>query len=81
MAIMARTIAIDTQRPLAPVTRLRRCTYRKITTTTRPRSLPVYEAACTFPGRTEPASLGDLEEARTLCEACTYIGIFRPDSD
>jgi len=62
-------------------TPLRRCTFRRVTTTTRPRALPVYDVACTFPDRRRSVSLGDVESARPICDSCTYQGIFRPDSD
>jgi hypothetical protein len=60
---------------------LRRCTFRRVTTIEKPRALPVYQVACTFPDRRAVVSLGDVESARPVCEACTYSGIFRPDSD
>jgi hypothetical protein len=81
MAIMARTVATGTRPPLAAAAPLRRCTYRKITTISRRREVPLYEAACTFPDRRAPATLGDLESARSICAACTFNGIFRADSD
>ncbi len=81
MAIMARSIAIGERPPAGPAAPLRRCTFRKITTLARARSLPVYEAVCTFPDRRAPATLGDLDSARSICEACTFNGLFRPDSD
>jgi len=60
---------------------LRRCTFRRVTATARPRELPLYEVACTFPDRRRAVALGDLESARPVCESCTYQGIFRPDAD
>jgi hypothetical protein len=46
-----------------------------------PRALPVYDVACTFPDRRKAVPLGDIEDARPICAACTYQGIFRADSD
>jgi hypothetical protein len=60
---------------------LRRCTFRKIAVVGTARALPMYDVACTYPDRTNALSLGDVEAARPICEACTYQGIFRPDSD
>lgn len=68
---------------IAPVGRLRRCTFRRIdrveslatqaTTTT-------YEVMCLYYGAdVEPLSLGDIGDAGPVCEACTASGIFRPD--
>ena len=62
-------------------TPLRRCTFRRVSVTAKPRELPVYEVACTFPDRSKAIPLGDIESARPVCESCTYQGIFRPDSD
>ena len=60
---------------------LRRCTFRRVTVATRPRELPVNQFACTFPDRTRQVPLGDIDDARPICQACTYQGIFRPDAD
>jgi hypothetical protein len=39
-----------------------------------------YEVMCLyFPD--EPLPLGDIDEARPVCEGCTASGIFRPDED
>ncbi len=60
---------------------LRRCTFRRVAVTARPRELPIYAVACTFPDRNKQVPLGDIESARPICQACTFQGIFRPDSD
>jgi hypothetical protein len=66
---------------VAPVGRLRRCTFRRID---RVAALPgravavSYEVMCLYGGG-EAASIGDLDAARPICEACTATGIFRPD--
>ena len=68
---------------VTPVGRLRRCTFRRID---RVSALPgrseltSYEVMCLY-GTDEPLALGDLREARPVCEACTASGIFRPDED
>jgi hypothetical protein len=36
---------------------------------------------CLYRGLLSPMALGDIEEARPVCEACTASGIFRPDED
>lgn len=64
-----------------PVGRLRRCTFRRIDHVS---ALPgrtertSYEVMCLY-GADEPLPLGDVEEARPVCESCTATGIFRPD--
>ncbi len=62
---------------------LRRCTFRRMAmkAAAGPRALPVYDVSCTFPDRKKAVPLGDIEDARPICAACTYQGIFRADSD
>ena len=62
---------------------LRRCTFRRmaVKSAAGPRELPLYDVACTFPDRRRAVPLGDIEDARPVCAACTYQGIFRADSD
>ena len=62
---------------------LRRCTFRRMAmkASANPRALPMYDVACTFPDRRRAVPLGDIEDARPICAACTYQGIFRADSD
>ena len=68
---------------VTPAGRLRRCTFRRID---RVAALPgrsdrtSYEVMCLL-GASEPLALGDLTEARPVCEMCTASGIFRPDED
>jgi hypothetical protein len=82
MALMPRPFAVADAHPsTADGPSLRRCTFRRVTTVGKRRGLPVHEFACTFPDRSKSVGLGDLEAARPICEACTYQGIFRPDSD
>jgi len=67
-----------------PVGRLRRCTFRRID---RVSPLPqragvtIYEVICLYVDRDEPVALGDVDAARSACEACRARGIFRPDED
>jgi hypothetical protein len=67
---------------VAPVGRLRRCTFRRID---RLESLPgrvvmpVYEVMCLYRGMETPMAIGDVDGARSICETCTATGIFRPD--
>lgn len=67
---------------MAPVDRLRRCTYRRVDIL---EPLPgrelmtTYEAMCLVRGRTAAVPLGDIDNARLVCAACTATGIFRPD--
>ena len=66
---------------VTPVGRLRRCTFRRID---RVEPLPgrgsptQYEVMCLYGGG-EPLALGDISQARSVCDACTAAGIFRPD--
>jgi hypothetical protein len=86
MAIQTRPI--QPQPGLQPLTDggpvpLRRCTFRRMAmkAAAGPRALPVYDVSCTFPDRKKAVPLGDIEDARPICAACTYQGIFRADSD
>jgi len=82
MAIMPRPFSASSVRPQEPAAApLRRCTFRRVTTVSKPRELPMYDVACTFPDRRKAVPLGDIELARPICDSCTYQGIFRPDSD
>lgn len=68
---------------VTPAGRLRRCTFRRID---RVAALPgraertSYEVMCLYVPD-EPLPLGDVNEARPVCEGCTASGIFRPDED
>lgn len=67
---------------VTPVGRLRRCVFRRVD---RVQALPgrgvrsEYEVMCLYGIDDAPATLGDIEAARPICEACTARGIFRPD--
>jgi hypothetical protein len=86
MAIQTRPLpvhpGVQPQGESAP-TPLRRCTFRRMAlkAAAGPRALPMYDVACTFPDRRKAVPLGDIEDARPICAACTYQGIFRADSD
>ena len=86
MAIQTRTFPPKpTAQPhdAASAAPLRRCTFRRVAmkAAAGPRALPMYDVACTFPDRRRAVPLGDIEDARPVCAACTYQGIFRADSD
>lgn len=81
MAVMTRPFATSTAPHPANSIPLRRCTFRRVTAVGGKRELPTYEVACTFPDRRNAIALGDVEDARPICHACTYQGIFRADSD
>jgi hypothetical protein len=68
---------------ITPVGRLRRCTFRRIDVVSSPdhSQPPAYEVVCLYAGRDAPIALGDIAQARPVCEACTAPGIFRPDED
>ena len=67
---------------VAPVGRLRRCTFRRIDRVAglpgRPEAVD-YEVMCLYAGATSPWRSGDVDAARPVCGACTATGIFRPD--
>ena len=68
---------------ITPVGRLRRCTFRRIDVLSAlpgRADRPSYEVMCLY-GVDEPLALGEISEARPVCEACTATGIFRPDED
>lgn len=70
--------------PLArPVhdTPLRRCTFRRLTVTNGRGSTASYSAECLYEGPDQPAAMGDLDRAWSVCEGCTRSGIFRADED
>jgi hypothetical protein len=85
MAILPRALAAPAitshAQVLATSDPLRRCTFRRIAVTTSGRGLPTYDVACPFPDRERAISLGDIDDARPICAACTYQGIFRADED
>lgn len=85
MAIQSRLFAPAPVHPQAAgdPAPLRRCTFRRMAlkAAAGPRQLPVYDVQCTFPDRRKAVPLGDIEDARPVCAACTYQGIFRADSD
>lgn len=64
----------------ADATRLRRCTYRRLTAVRRGPT-PLYDVACLYPERELPLPLGDLASAHPICERCAAEHIFRPDED
>jgi hypothetical protein len=66
--------------PLLAAPRIRRCTFRRVTTVDRRRER-TYDVDCLFPDRALPMPLGDLESATPICNACTAPGIFRADED
>ena len=67
---------------VTPMGRLRRCVFRRVD---HVQALPgrgvssAYEVMCLYGSDDMPATLGDIEAARPICEACTARGIFRPD--
>ena len=89
MAILPRVIAVPGIRPQTAAASatatasapLRRCTFRYLKVVDNGRDLPMYDVSCTFPDRQGAVPLGDIESARPVCDACTYQGIFRADSD
>ena len=69
---------------VTPAGRLRRCTFRRVDRVAplpqRP-VRPTYQLMCFYVDQETPLPLGDVDEARPVCDACTATGIFRPDED
>ena len=67
---------------VAPIGRLRRCTFRRIDQLS---VLPGrsgrsdYEVVCLYGDAIQPMVLGDISAAQPVCDRCTASGIFRPD--
>jgi hypothetical protein len=76
----AESTAAPAQDPLLAAPRIKRCTFRRVTTVDRRRER-TYDVDCLFPDRALPMPLGDLESATPICNACTATGIFRADED
>ena len=65
-----------------PVGRLRRCTFRRIDRVANPPPRDDgFEAMCLYVDDERPLSLGSIDEARPICDACQATGIFRADED
>lgn len=79
MALADPTTA-PTPEPFLAAPRVRRCTFRRVTTVDRRRARS-YEVDCLFPDRALPMPLGDIEAAIPICNACAAVGIFRADED
>ncbi len=79
MAFAEPTVA-PTPEPFVAAPRIKRCTFRRVTTVDRRRER-TYDVDCLFPDRALPMPLGDLEGALSVCNACTAPGIFRADED
>ncbi len=66
-------------------THFRRCMFRRVTVATpaakRGRKAASYSVECIYPTLPQPLALGDIPDARRVCEACRYPGIFRADED
>ena len=69
---------------VTPAGRLCRCTFRRVDRVAplpqRP-VRPTYQLMCLYVDQETPLPLGDVDEARPVCDACTATGIFRPDED
>jgi hypothetical protein len=82
MAILHRVLTPqDLPTTAAPVTHMRRCTFRRVSAVPRRGELPLYDVSCLYPKRDTAIPLGDLASARPICAGCSAPGIFRPDED
>jgi len=79
MAFAEPTVA-PTAEPFLAAPRIKRCTYRRVTSVDRGRQR-TYNVDCLFPDRALAMPLGDTESALPICNACTARGIFRADED
>jgi len=77
---LAEPIVAPTAEPFLAAPRVKRCTFRRVTSVDRRRER-VYDVDCLFPDRALPMPLGDLSGALAICNACTASGIFRADED
>jgi hypothetical protein len=67
---------------VAPIGRLRRCTFRRIDGSALPgRAIDNSYAVMCLYDADAPMALGDISSATPVCRACTASGIFRPDED
>jgi len=65
----------------APPARLRRCVYRRLSSTGRRHTTSAYAAECLYEGVDQAMPLGNLDTARRACESCVRVGLWRADED
>jgi hypothetical protein len=69
----------DARRPIPRSGRIRRCSVRHVTIVSgSPASVQV---DCLLGGAEHPLTLGTMEEARPICNACTARSVWRDDED
>ena len=69
---------------VAPIGRLRRCTFRRIDGGGAPPGRAFdrsYAVMCLYDDADAPLALGDIASAAPVCRGCSATGIFRPDED
>lgn len=60
--------------------RIRRCRVRHVSIVPSD-ARPTVQVDCMLGGRDHPLSLGTLDEARLICNACTATTVWRADED
>ncbi len=66
------------RRPIPRVGRIRRCTVRHVSIVPGPENALV-QVDCLLGGRDFPLPLGTMDEARSICNACTARSVWRED--
>jgi hypothetical protein len=69
----------DERRPVPRAGRIRRCSVRHVSIVAG--YPPRVQVDCLLGGRDHPLPLGTMEEARSVCNACTARSVWREDED
>ena len=67
------------RRPVARSGHIRRCSVRHVSIL--PTMPATVQVDCLLGGREHPLPLGTMDEARSICNACTARGVWREDED
>lgn len=67
------------RRPIPRSGRIRRCSVRHVSIL--PGENPGIQVTCLLGGWEHPLSLGTMDEARPVCNACTARSVWREDED
>ena len=68
----------EERRPIPRVGRIRRCTVRHVAIVPG-REKALVQVDCLLGGRDFPLPLGTMDEARSICNACTARSVWRED--
>jgi hypothetical protein len=67
------------RRPISRSGQIRRCSVRHVSIV--PDTTSMVEVTCLLGGIDRPLPLGNMDEARPICNACTARSIWREDED